>query len=124
MSQHRGDALLNLSHQADPGNIIPASHAIAAQIDAIHVGDQIRMSGLLVDYQVAKDGREIFTRRTSLIRNDTDNGACEILYVTDLAVIAQGEHLRADAGRYMWYASLAWLGALAVVWVVRRPLAQ
>ena len=82
------------------------------------------MSGLLVDYQVAMDGREIFTRRTSLIRNDTDNGACEILYVTDLAVIAKGEHLRADAGRYMWYASLAWLGALAVVRVVRRPLAQ
>jgi hypothetical protein len=82
------------------------------------------MSGLLVDYQVAKDGREIFTRRTSLIRDDTDKGSCEILYVTDLAVIAQGENLRADAGRYMWYASLAWIGALAVVWVVRRPLAQ
>lgn len=174
VSQHRGDALLNLYHQADPGNIkdvcvvwgeaitngsyrkvefwsgeftcsyrwsgilappfiaekmsnnhlIPATPAVAAQIDAIHVGDQIRMTGLLVDYQVAKDGREIFTRRTSLIRNDTDNGACEILYVTDLAVIARGDHRRADAGRYMWYASLASLGALALVWVVRRPLAR
>jgi hypothetical protein len=174
VSQHRGDALLNLYHQTDPGNIkdvcvvwgeaitngsyrkvrfwsgeftcsyrwsgiltppfipekasnnhlIPASRAIAGQIDSIHVGDQIRMTGLLVDYRVSKNGHEIFTRRTSLVRNDTDNGACEILYVTDLAVIAKGDHLRADAGRYMWCASLALLGALGVVWFVRRPLAE
>lgn len=174
VSQHRGDALLNLYHQADPGNIkdvcvvwgeaitngsyrkvkfwsgeftcsyswsgiltppfvpekasnnhlIPAGNAVARQIDAIHVGDQIRMTGLLVDYKVTRDGQEIFTRRTSLIRNDTDNGACEILYVKDLAVIAKGHHLRADAGRYMWYTSLGLLVALGVVWFVRRPLAE
>jgi len=174
VSQHRGDALLNLYHQADPGNIkdvcvvwgeaitngsyrkvkfwsgeftcsyswsgiltppfvpekasnnhlIPASHAVAGQIGAIHVGDQIRMTGLLVDYKVTRDGQEIFTRRTSLVRNDTDNGACEILYVTDLTVIAKGDHLRADAGRYMWYTSLALLAALGVVWFVRRPVAE
>ncbi len=132
VSQHRGDALLNLYHQTDPGNIkdvcvvwgeaitngsyrkvkfwsgeftcsyrwsgiltpmfipekvsinhlIPASRAIAGQIDAIQVGDQIRMTGLLVDDKVSKNGHEIFTRRTSLVRNDMDNGACEILYVT------------------------------------------
>lgn len=102
-------------------HLIPASPAIARQIDAIHVGDQIRMAGLLVDYQVTRDGQHVFTRRTSLVRNDTDNGACEILYVTDLAVIAKGDRLRADAGRYMWYTSLALLVALGVVWVVRRP---
>ena len=174
VSQHRGDALLNLYHQADPGNIkdvcvvwgeaitngsyrkvkfwsgeftcsyawsgtltppfvpdkasnnhlIPASPAVAGQIGAIHVGDQIRMRGLLVDYTVTRDGRRIFTRRTSLVRNDTDNGACEILYVTDLAVIAPGHRLRADAGRYCWYTSLALLGALGVVWLARRPLAE
>ena len=129
VSQHRGDALLNLYHQADPGNIrdvcvvwgedvtngsyrkvtfwsgeftcsyrwsgaltpafnpekasnnhlIPADPVTAARIGAIHVGDQIRMTGLLVDYTVTKDGQEIFTRRTSLTRGDTGNGACEIL---------------------------------------------
>lgn len=148
MSQHRGDALLNLYHQADPGNIrdvcvvwgedvtngsyrkvtfwsgeftcsyrwsgaltlafnpekasnnhlIPADPAVAARIGAIHVGDQIRMTGLLVDYTVTRDGQEIFTRRTSLTRGDTGNGACEILYVTDLAVVVAGDHRRADAG--------------------------
>lgn len=174
VSQHRGDALLNLYHQEDPGNIrdvcvvwgeditngsyrkvkfssgeftcshswsgvlapafdpdkasnnhlIPARIAIARQIGAIHVGDQIRMTGLLVDYTVTKDGQEIFTRRTSLTRHDTGNGACEILYVTDLSVVVPGNHLQADAGRYMWYTSLAVFLALGVVWFVRRPVAE
>ena len=174
VSQHRGDALLNLYHQADPGNIrdvcvvwgedvtngsyrkvtfwsgeftcsyrwsgaltpafnpekasnnhlIPADPVTAARIGAIHVGDQIRMTGLLVDYTVTKDGQEIFTRRTSLTRGDTGNGACEILYVTDLAVVVAGDHLRANAARYLWYAGLALLVGLAVVWLVRRPLAE
>jgi hypothetical protein len=174
VSQHRGDALLNLYHQADPGNIrdvcvvwgedvtngsyrkvtfwsgeftcsyrwsgaltpafnpekasnnhlIPADPVTAARIGAIHVGDQIRMTGLLVDYTVTKDGQEIFTRRTSLTRGDTGNGACEILYVTDLAVVVAGDHLRVNAARYLWYAGLALLVGLAVVWLVRRPLAE
>ena len=172
VSQHRGDALFNLYHQADPGNIqdvcvvwaenitngsyrkvkfssgeftcsyswsgvltpafnpdkasnnhlIPATGAMARQIGEIHVGDQIRMTGLLVDYTVTKNGQEIFTRRTSLTRNDTGNGACEILYVTDLAVVATGHRLQADAGRYMWYTSLALFVALGFVWFVRPPV--
>jgi hypothetical protein len=172
VSQHRGDALFNLYHQADPGNIrdvcvvwgeavtngsyrkvefssgeftcsyswsgaltpafrpekmsnnhlIPADRAIARRIGAIRVGDQIRMTGLLVDYTVTKDGRHVFTRRTSLTRGDTGNGACEILYVTGLSVVARGDHRQADAARLLWYASLALLVALAGVWFVRPPV--
>ena len=174
VSQHRGDALFNLGHKADPGNIkdvcvvwgeavtngsyrkvnftsgeftcsyswsgvltppfnpekasnnhlIPASRTIARQIGAIHVGDQIRMTGLLVDYKVTRDGRDIFTRQTSLTRSDTGNGACEILYVTDLSVVARGNHWQADAGSYAWYASLVFFVALGIVWFVRPPLAE
>jgi hypothetical protein len=174
VSQHRGDALFNLGHKTDPGNIkdvcvvwgesvtngsyrkvkftsgeftcsyswsgvvtppfkpektsnnhlIPADRAIARKIRALHVGDQIRMTGLLVDYAVTKDGRDIFTRQTSLTRGDTGNGACEILYVTDLSLMAKGNHEQADAGRYAWYVSLAVFAALAIVWFVRPPLAE
>jgi hypothetical protein len=174
VSQHRGDALFNLDHGADPGNIrdlcvawgeaitngsyrkvkfssgeftcsyswsgalsppfkpekasnnhlIPADRAIARQIGAIHVGDQIRMTGLLVDYTVTKNGQSIFTRRTSLTRGDTGNGACEILYVTGLTIVARGNHLPADGGRYLWYTSLALLVALGWVWFARPPLVE
>jgi hypothetical protein len=173
VSQHRGDAMFNLYHKADPGNIkdvcvvwgeditngsyrkvrfsseefscyyswsgpisppfnpekvsnnhlIPATPDVAAAIRAIHIGDQVRMKGLLVDYQVTKADREVFTRRTSLTRKDTGNGACEILYVTDLSVLAQGNHLQADAGRYAWYASLGLFLALGAVWFARPPVA-
>jgi len=110
--------------KASNNHLIPATAAIDRQIRAIHVGDQIRLTGFLVDYTVTKDGQEIFTRRTSLTRSDTGNGACEILYVTGLSVIAKGDHFQADAGRYAWYAGLAVFAALGVVWFVRPPLAE
>jgi hypothetical protein len=174
VSQHRGDALFNLYHQADPGNIrdvcvvwgeavtngsyrkvkfssgeftcsyswsgaltpafrpekasnnhlVPADRAIARRIGAIRVGDQIRMTGLLVDYTVTKDGQDVFSRRTSLTRGDTGNGACEILYVTGLSVVARGDQRQADATRVLWYASLALLVALGGVWVARPPVVE
>jgi len=172
VSQHRGDALVNIGHKADPGNIkdvcvvwgdaiingayrkmsyvsgeftcsftwtggltppfslekisnnhlIPAGPAVARGIRAIRIGDQVRMKGLLVDYTVTDRGQEIFTRRTSLTRSDTGNGACEILYVTELSVVREGSHLAADAPTYAWYASLGLLVALGGVWVSRPPV--
>jgi hypothetical protein len=171
VSQHRGDALFNLYHRTDPGNIkdvcvvwgavitngsyrkvrytseeftcyyswtgaltppfdptkiannhlIPADDNVARRIGDIRIGDQIWMRGLLVDYRVRSAGREVLARRTSLTRQDTGNGACEILYVTDLYVIKPGNHLRADAATYAWYASLGVFVALVVVWFVRPP---
>ena len=172
VSQHRGDALVNIAHKADPGNIkdvcvvwgeaitngsyqrmkyvsgeftctfswsggltppfnlekisnnhlIPADPTVARRIRAIRIGDQVRMRGLLVDYTVTENGREIFTRRTSLTRSDTGNGACEILYVTELSVVRAGSHLEADAATYAWYTSLGLLVALGAVWVARPPV--
>jgi hypothetical protein len=103
-------------------HLIPATPEVAAQIGAIHVGDQIRMTGLLVDYTVSKDGREVLSRRTSLTRKDAGNGACEILYTTSLSVVVPGNHLEMDAGRYAWYTSLGLTLALAVIWFARPPV--
>ena len=102
-------------------HLIPADAAVARRIRAIRIGDQIRMKGLLVDYHVSRQGREVFMRRTSLTRTDTGNGACEILYVTNMNVVRTGNHARADAAKYVWYASLALFVALVGVWLVRPP---
>jgi hypothetical protein len=173
VSRHSGDALLNLYHKADPGNVedvcvvwgdvitngsyrkvaysseeftcyyswagvvsppfnpdkmannhlLPATDTVTRQIRAIRAGDQVRMQGLLVDYTVSRDGHELLRRRTSLTRTDTGNGACEVLYVTDLHVLRTGNRLRANAATYAWYASLASFVALTVVWLVRPPFA-
>jgi hypothetical protein len=173
VSQHRGDALFNMYHQADPGNVedvcvvwgeaiangsyrkvtytsgeftcyfswsgrldppfnpekmsnnhlIPADDLVAHRIRGLRIGDQIRMIGLLVDYNVSSNGRNVFTRQTSLTRKDTGNGACEILYVTDLHVVRPGNHLEANAATYAWYASVGLLVALGAIWFVRPPVA-
>jgi len=54
----------------------------------------------------------------------TGTGGCEILYVTDVSVLAAGDRLRADARRHLGYASLRLLAALACVWLVRRPVVE
>lgn len=173
VSRHRGDALLNLYHKADPGNIedvcvvwgeqitngsyravtyssgeftcwyqwsgsvappfrpdkfannhlIPADEIVARRIRAIRIGDQVRMTGLLVDYSVSSGGQEVFTRRTSLTREDTGNGACEILYATDVSVVRPGSRLAADGATYAWWASLGTLLTFVGVWLVRPPFA-
>ena len=173
VSYHRGDALFNMYHADDPGNVqdvcvvwgdnvangsylrvtyssgeftcyyqwsgslsppfdpaqmsnnhlIPADAFIAYRIKQLRIGDQIRMSGLLVDYEVSRDGVNRLARRTSLTRTDTGNGACEVVYVTALDVIQPGDRLAANAAAYAWYASLGLLAALGVVWVVRPPTA-
>jgi hypothetical protein len=171
VSYHRGDALFNLYHADDPGNVqdvcvvwgdnvangsyrrvtfssgeftcysqwsgslsppfdhaqmsnnhlIPADALVAHRIRQLRIGDQIRMTGLLVDYEVSRDGRTVSSRRTSLTRTDTGNGACEVVYVTALDVIRPGHRLAADAAAYAWYASLGLLAALGIVWFVRPP---
>jgi len=173
VSYHRGDALFNMYHTDDPGNVqdvcvvwgdnvrngsyrrvtyssgeftcyfqwsgsldppfdpaqmsnnhlIPGDAFVASRIKQLRIGDQIRMSGLLVDYEVSRGGDHRLARRTSLTRTDTGNGACEVVYVTALDVIRPGDRLAASAAGYAWYASLGLLAALGVVWFVRPPTA-
>lgn len=58
-------------------HIIPANPAILAQIRGLRPGDRIRIHGLLVDAQ-RPDG---YLWRTSMVRDDTGPGACEIFLV-------------------------------------------
>lgn len=69
-------------------HIIPTTPALAKLIKQIKVGDQIYLSGTLVDYSIlSPEGTAMFSRHTSLNRTDTGNGACEILYLTDAKIL-------------------------------------
>ena len=61
--------------------------AVAKRLRDVHVGDQIRVLGYLVDYTTYKNGTAIGTRVSSEVRTDTGNGACEVLYVESLEVL-------------------------------------
>lgn len=63
-------------------HLVPASDPVAAQIGRLRVGQVVRLDGLLVDAD-APDG---WTWRTSLTRDDTGAGACELVLVRALVV--------------------------------------
>ncbi len=65
-------------------HIIPANNSVEEIIDELIKGNIIKVKGKLVN--VNKIG-EKFTWKTSTKRNDTGNGACEILWAEELVVI-------------------------------------
>ena len=62
---------------------IAATEDIARSIDALRPGQIVRLSGRLVDLE-KPDGYQL---PTSLSRNDSGAGACEVLYVESLQVL-------------------------------------
>ena len=69
--------------QISNNHILPASSEVLDVIRSARIGDQIEMSGQLVNYTT--DGGP--SRNSSLVRTDTGNGACEILYVESAQIL-------------------------------------
>jgi hypothetical protein len=81
-------------------------------------GDEVRISGMLANYQNQATG---FERETSISRTDTGNGACETIFVTDFSITKKANHLWRMMYRIAgWAASLAILGFIATLLV--RPV--
>lgn len=66
-------------------HLLPASAQIEKIIRRAHVGDEIHIQGQLVNYSVNNGP----PRNSSITRDDTENGACEIIYVDDFEIIAR-----------------------------------
>jgi len=61
----------------DRGTVTRSGDAIAEALDGVHQGDRVRIDGWLVEAQ-APDG---WVWRSSTSREDSGNGACELVYV-------------------------------------------
>jgi hypothetical protein len=70
-----------IAHSANT-HVIPQDAKIARQLERLRPGEVVTLSGELVD-AVRNDGSSI---RTSLVRNDTGAGACEVLLVTEVDI--------------------------------------
>jgi hypothetical protein len=68
-----------IAHSANT-HVIPQNSTIAHQLEQLRPGTVVTLSGELVD-GARNDGRWI---KTSLVRNDTGAGACEVMLVTDV----------------------------------------
>jgi hypothetical protein len=68
-----------ITHSANT-HVIPQNALVARQLSRLRPGQVVTLSGELVD-GVRDDGRWI---KTSLVRNDTGAGACEVMLVNDV----------------------------------------
>jgi hypothetical protein len=69
-----------ITHAANT-HVIPANPSIARQLLRLRPGEVVTLTGELVDAK-REDGRWI---NTSLVRDDTGAGACEVMWVTDVS---------------------------------------
>ncbi len=67
-------------------HLIPASKNIKKAMRKARKRDSIRIEGHLVNVQVSSNGRVISSWNSSVSREDTGNGACELIYVTRLRI--------------------------------------
>ncbi|MEQ1558371.1 MAG: hypothetical protein ABL933_05450 [Methyloglobulus sp.] len=65
-------------------HLLVDNEAIKLALMASEPGDHIRFKGLLAEYANKENG---FFRGTSTIREDTGNGACETVYLTEFEVV-------------------------------------
>ena len=67
-------------------HLVPANDWVADKLGDVRVGDLVQLEGLLIDADRA-DG---FHWRTSLTREDTGDGSCELFYVEHVYIEAEG----------------------------------
>jgi len=86
---------------------------IRAALGRTHVGDQVHLAGLLVDYRMEDWGG--FWRRTSRVRNDS---GCEVVFLEQFEVLernAAGWHALRRVSKWLLVAlPAAWLGAVVL----------
>jgi hypothetical protein len=69
------------SHSAN-WHLVPANSAVWSRLSGLRVGDVVKLDGMLVNLQ----NPDVGTMTTSLRRDDTGAGACEIIYVEHASV--------------------------------------
>lgn len=99
---------------ASNNHLITEDPRIAKAIFSVLKGDQVRVKGFLAEYSNDKG----FHRGTSTTRDDTRNGACETIYVTDIQVLKSNNHGWDAALKLSGFAFLLF-AALSVVWFIK-----
>ena len=82
-------------------HLITDDPAVRRALGGVRVGDQVRLAGLLVNYQM--DDWQSFWRQTSTSREDND---CEVVFLQDIDVLRRGTPGWYTAYRLGWIAIL------------------
>jgi len=79
-------------------HLVTDDPSVARELRKVRIGDQVHLRGYLVDYSIVRNGAATAPRVTSTVRNDSGQGACEVVYVEDFEVLASPNR--------MWRAAL------------------
>lgn len=93
-------------------HLISDDPAIRERVADVAIGDQVHIKGVLASYGAHEGGR----RGTSTTREDTGDGACEVIFVDTFEVIRPSP----SSWRLTMYLSLAVIAA-ALLWYFRQP---
>lgn len=94
-------------NQLSNNHLISDDPFIRSQVEKVRVGDQIRVKGQLARYGAVGNPA---LRGTSTTREDTGDGACETIYVSDFEIVRGGSGVWRTA---MWVSLGALLAAAA-----------
>jgi len=100
--------------QLSNNHLITDDKFLRKKISKMRIGDQIRIEGNLAEYTNLNTKS---TRGTSITRNDTGNGACETLYVTDVEILKS----YTSQWRILMYVSMFICAMLLIVYF-RKPI--
>jgi hypothetical protein len=93
-------------------HILCADKKLSRRILAVRPGDQVYFKGFLVEYR--QPANEFF-RGTSTVRDDTGNGACETVFVTDFAILQRTNRVWQVINPVAFLAAIAYLIAMLLV---------
>ena len=74
----------DVDRQSSNNHLIPADSAVKKDIKKIRTGDIINLKGYLVNVRGLRDDGAHFTWNSSTTRDDSGDGACEVIYVTSV----------------------------------------
>jgi hypothetical protein len=94
-------------------HLVTADPSVARELRKVHIGDQVHFRGYLVDYSIVRNGAATAPRVTSIVRNDSGQGACEVVYVENFEVLASPNRTWRLALKLSLYVLLASLIAWA-----------
>ncbi len=77
-----------VAKQSANNHIIPADDSVKKQLGRVKKGDHVIITGYLVDLRGEKPDGSYFTWNSSVSRDDTGDGACELIYATDIRILS------------------------------------
>ena len=73
-----------VSSHLSNNHLIPSNNSVRRKIKKIRKGDHIKIKGYLVNVDAENKNGKTFFWNSSTTRDDTGDGACEVIYVTDV----------------------------------------